>query len=89
MILIADSGSTKTDWCVVLNGSYQATWNERDQPFLPVGRRNPTEADSFPSASTAGREIQCSLLLRSRLYTRESSRPPTGYCRQSARYREY
>lgn len=58
MILIADSGSTKTDWCVVLNGTViKATWNERDQPFLPVGRRNPTEADSFPSASTAGREI--------------------------------
>lgn len=89
MILIADSGSTKTDWCVVLNGAVIKRLGTKGINPFPVGRRNPTEADSFPSASTAGREIQCSLLLRSRLYTRESSRPPTGYCRQSARYREY
>ena len=75
--------------CRTERRSYQATWNERDQPFLPVGRRNPTEADSFPSASTAGREIQCSLLLRSRLYTRESSHPPAGNSRQFTCCRKY
>ena len=63
MILIADSWFYQNRLvCRTERHSYQATWNERDQPFLPVGRRNPTEADSFPSASTAGREIQCSLL---------------------------
>lgn len=90
MILIADSGSTKTDWCVVLNGTVIKRLGTKGiNPFFQSEEEIQQKPDSFPSASTAGREIQCSLLLRSRLYTRESSRPPTGYCRQSARYREY
>lgn len=39
MILIADSGSTKTDWCVVEKGKLiQQGFYERYQPFLSVGR---------------------------------------------------
>ena len=78
MILIADSGSTKTDWCVVLNGTVIKRLGTKGiNPF-------------FQSEEEIQQKLTASLLLlRSRLYTRESSRPPTGYCRQSARYREY
>ena len=37
MILIADSGSTKTDWCVVEHGQLiQQIFYERYQSFLSV-----------------------------------------------------
>ena len=54
MILIADSGSTKTDWCVVLNDT-PIKRNERAQPFLPIGRRSSTGTDPFTPAATTGR----------------------------------
>ena len=30
MILIADSGSTKTDWCIVFNGTQSNEWERRE-----------------------------------------------------------
>ena len=39
MILIADSGSTKTDWCVVENGVLlQQIFTKGTNPFFHVGR---------------------------------------------------
>ena len=32
MILIADSGSTKTDWCVVLNGAVTVSYTHLTLP---------------------------------------------------------
>ena len=90
MILIADSGSTKTDWCVVLNGTVIKRLGTKGiNPFFQSEEEIQQKLTASLLPQLPEGEIQCSLLLRSRLYTRESSRPPTGYCRQSARYREY
>lgn len=41
MILIADSGSTKTDWCVVGQGQLvRQIGNERHESFLSIRGRN-------------------------------------------------
>ncbi len=49
MILIADSGSTKTDWCIVFNDTpIKRIGTKRNQSLLPIRRRNSTRADTFP-----------------------------------------
>ena len=73
MILIADSGSTKTDWCVVLNGTLiKRIGTKGINPF-------------FQSEEDIQRELTISLLpqlpegklfLRSRLYSCKGSGSP-------------
>lgn len=90
MILIADSGSTKTDWCIVFN----------DTPIKRIGTKgiNPF----FQSEEEIQQELTHSLLpqlpegtinsvffLWCRMHSRKSSRSPTGHCRQPARDRKY
>ncbi len=77
MILIADSGSTKQTGVSYERRSYQATWNERDQPFLPVGRKI-NKADTF-LCHNCRKEIQ-PVFFWCRMHSPKSSRPPTGYC---------
>ena len=80
MILIADSGSTKTDWCIVFNGT----------PIKRMGTKgiNPF----FQSEEEIQQELTHSLLPQlpeGTMHSRKSSRPPAGYCRQPARHREH
>lgn len=89
MILIADSGSTKTDWCIVFNGT----------PIKRMGTKgiNPF----FQSEEEIQQELTHSLLpqlpegtINSIFFMVQdalpkSSRPPAGYCRQPARHREH
>ena len=75
MMLIADSGSTKTDWCVILDNT----------PIKRIGTKglNPF----FQSEEEIQQEL--TQLLRCRLYTRESSHPPAGNSRQFTCCRKY
>ena len=90
MILIADSGSTKTDWCIVFN----------DTPIKRIGTKgiNPF----FQSEEEIQQELTHSLLpqlpegtINSVFFygagctPDKSSRSPTGHCRQPARDRKY
>lgn len=89
MILIADSGSTKTDWCIVFN----------DTPIKRMGTKgiNPF----FQSEEEIQQELTHSLLpqlpegtinsvfLWCRLHSRKGSRPPAGHRRQPACHRKY
>ena len=62
MILIADSGSTKTDWCIVFNDApIKRIGTKRNQSLLPIRRRDSTRADTFPFATTTGRNDQLRL----------------------------
>ena len=70
MILIADSGSTKTDWCVVLNGTLiKRIGTKGINPFFQSEEDIQRETDHFSPSSATGRKAKCSLFLRSRLYS--------------------
>lgn len=61
MILIADSGSTKPTGASFQRCTNQTNWNERNQSLLPIRRRDSTRADTFPFATTTGRNDQLRL----------------------------
>ena len=90
MILIADSGSTKTDWCIVFNGtSVKRMGTKGINPFFQSEEEIQQELTHSPSATTTGRNNQLRLFLWCWMHARKGSRPPAGYCRQPARHREY
>lgn len=57
MILIADSGSTKTDWCIVFNGTLiKRIGTKGINPFFQSGRGNPTRVNCLSPATVTGRD---------------------------------
>ncbi len=89
-MLIADSGSTKTDWCVILdNTPIKRIGTKGLNPFFQSEEEIQQElTHSLLPQLPEGNNRLC-LLLRCRLYTRESSHPPAGNSRQFTCCRKY
>lgn len=72
MILIADSGSTKTDWCIVFNDTpIKRIGTKGINPFFQSEEEIQQEPDTFPFATTTGRNDQLRLFLWCRMHSRK------------------
>ena len=90
MILIADSGSTKTDWCIVFNGTpIKRIGTKGINPFFQSEEEIQQELTAFLLPQLPEGTINSVYFYGAGCTPEKSSRPPTGHCRQSARHGKY
>ena len=91
MILIADSGSTKTDWCIVFQRHPQSNELERKESIPSSQSEEEIQQELTHSLLPQLPEgtINSVFFYGAGCTPETSSRSPTGHCRQPARDRKY